>query len=234
MHTLLLALDGPLQSWGVSSRFTRRTTEDAPTKSGVVGLIAAALGRSREDPLDDLADLRFGVRTDQTGNRLRDFQTEIDWRTKAAEPLTYRFYLQDYKFIAALEGPEEVIVMLDDAVRRPAFPLYLGRRSCPPGRRLALGVVSVGLESALAEAPWLAAPWYRRKQEAQVHLPIARDVRPGEDADQLLRDAPVSFDPRHRQYNLRPVVHSWATVLNTSAALQEAQHDPFSLLERGQ
>ena len=41
MSVLLLRLSGPMQSWGVQSRFTVRDTGLEPSKSGVVGLIAA-------------------------------------------------------------------------------------------------------------------------------------------------------------------------------------------------
>ena len=117
MATLVMALDGPLQSWGVDARFVRRTTHNVPTKSGILGMLAAAQGRTREDPIVDLLDLRFGVRVDQVGSILRDFQTEIDWRKLSAKPLTHRYYLQDYKFLAVVEGPENVIEGLDEAFR---------------------------------------------------------------------------------------------------------------------
>ena len=76
MSVLLLKLAGPLQSWGADSRFTERKTRHEPTKSGVIGLLAAALGRRRTEPVDDLASLRFGVRIDQPGHYECDFQTE--------------------------------------------------------------------------------------------------------------------------------------------------------------
>lgn len=41
---LPLLLDAPLQSWGVASRFQRRTTGLHPTKSAVVGMLCAAMG----------------------------------------------------------------------------------------------------------------------------------------------------------------------------------------------
>ena len=44
---LALLLDGPLQSWGFSSRFQRRTTGLHPTKSGVIGMICAAMGLAK-------------------------------------------------------------------------------------------------------------------------------------------------------------------------------------------
>ena len=47
---LALLLDGPLQSWGSGSRFQRRTTGLHPTKSGVIGLICAALGLAKGSP----------------------------------------------------------------------------------------------------------------------------------------------------------------------------------------
>lgn len=67
MAVLLLRLAGPMQAWGVRSRFTVRSTELAPTKSGVIGMLAAAVGRRRTDPIEDLIKLRFGVRKDQPG-----------------------------------------------------------------------------------------------------------------------------------------------------------------------
>ena len=64
--TLACVIDAPLQSWGASSRFQRRETESLPTKSAMVGLLAAALGIDKSDPdeagqLAPLAALRFSV-----------------------------------------------------------------------------------------------------------------------------------------------------------------------------
>ena len=91
MSTLLLRLAGPLQSWGDSSRFTRRETRAEPTKSGVLGLLAAAQGRRRTDPILDLAALRFGVRIDQPGRLPAAFQPAIRWRDGQSLPLSYRY-----------------------------------------------------------------------------------------------------------------------------------------------
>ncbi|MEU8540485.1 type I-E CRISPR-associated protein Cas5/CasD [Streptomyces sp. NPDC048717] len=74
-HVLLVRLAGPLQSWGVAGRFARRDTHTRPTKSGVIGLCAAALGLDRDEPLGELADVRFGVRADRPGTPLRDYHT---------------------------------------------------------------------------------------------------------------------------------------------------------------
>ena len=45
-----ILLDGPMQSWGSSSRFTRRETEAFPTKSALIGLLAAAAGIDKHAP----------------------------------------------------------------------------------------------------------------------------------------------------------------------------------------
>ena len=135
---LVLRLAGPMQSWGSSSRFTRRSTEAFPTKSALVGLLAAAQGRRRSDPIEDLAELRFDVRVDQPGQLLRDFHTAH--RDDTPMPLSDRFYWADATFGAFIEGPEDMIDGLAEAIVRPVFPLYLGRRSCPPTLPLRLAV----------------------------------------------------------------------------------------------
>src|SRR5437016_606458 len=75
MATLLLRLAGPMQSWGTRSRFDDRDTERFPSKSGVIGLLCAALGRPRAASVDDLAALRMGVRADRPGVLSTDFHT---------------------------------------------------------------------------------------------------------------------------------------------------------------
>lgn len=229
MPTLVMRLSGPLQSWGLDSRFVNRSTASAPTKSGVIGLLAAAEGRPREESVADLVQLRFGVRTDQVGSVLRDFQTEIDWRTGKAKPLTNRYYLQDYRFIAGVEGELDMLEGLEQALRTPVFPLYLGRRSCPPGERVSLGLVDTDLETTLHSYEWTAAEWYRKRTSTRVRLPISRDVLKGESPDELLRDQPESFNPKERRYGLRPIKHDWITVEN-ALGRKPQEHDPFELL----
>src|SRR5882757_7550087 len=125
----MLRLAAPLQSWGTSSRFVRRNTDRAPSRSGIIGLLAAAEGRRRTDSIEDLLDLRVGVRVEQAGQLERDFHTAHTRDGAGSMPLSYRFYLADAAFVAAIEGPPSVLDGLREALRRPAFPLYLGRRS---------------------------------------------------------------------------------------------------------
>ncbi|MEU3601609.1 type I-E CRISPR-associated protein Cas5/CasD [Streptomyces sp. NPDC006798] len=209
MSTLLLRLAGPLQSWGSASRFTRRGTENAPTKSGVLGLLAAAQGRPRTADLSDLAALRFGVRIDQPGTRLRDFQTAHHADSGKAMPLSERFYLADAVFLAGVEGETAFLQELHAALLAPVFLPYLGRRSCPPSRPIPLEPpMDLPLEDALRTAPWQASGYYTRRNAGRTAAPrldVLVDSRPGQTPDVTIRDTPLSFDPRYRQYGLRGV-----------------------------
>lgn len=242
MSVLALRLAGPLQSWGASSRFTRRTTEDAPTKSGVIGLLAAAAGIERGDDtrLAPLAALRFGVRTDQPGTRIRDFHTAHHGVDGTSMPLSERFYLADAVFVAALEGDHTLLKGLHTALHSPVYPPFLGRRSCPPAGRLDLGLhEDTRLEDVLKALPWQASPWYRKHRGTPPprHLTVLRETAPGEPTGtaDTLRDQPVSFDAAHRRHALRTVVTTTVPTPGTVTAgggpHDTRTHDPFAALD---
>lgn len=232
MTVLLLRLAGPMQSWGSESRFSRRTTDLQPTKSGVLGLLAAARGSRRTDPLEDLLDLRFGVRVDQQGTLQRDFQTARSLDGRQSMPLTYRFYLADAAFVAAVEGDSALLEGLDAALRAPTFPLYLGRRSCPPAGPVSLGLREGDLEQVLRDEPWHASPTVRRRNPvAVVHLQLVLDSPSDAVPERMVRDVPLSFDPELRSYGLRGIVRTSVPVHNPDAAEEPADdHDPMSVL----
>lgn len=236
MSVVALRLAAPMQSWGSGSRFVRRGTEMEPTKSGLIGLVAAARGLRRTDPLEDLLGLRCGVRIDQPGKLMRDFHTaqrpkrqrngELTWQSL---PLSFRYYVADAVFLAVLEGDRKLVEGVDEAVRAPQFPLYLGRRSCPPAGPVALGVSDDGLEDALATWPWLAGVRAQRAhRQRSVSLATVRDARPGESGADLVRDMPVSFDPNRREYAWRPVVRDTVEVVNEHGMNEVSpEHDPM-------
>lgn len=239
MTVVALRLAGPLQSWGSGSKFVRRGTETAPTKSGVLGLVAAAKGIRRTEPIEELLPLRLGVRIDQPGQMVRDFQTaqrpqkaddgSITWKSL---PLSYRFYLADASFLVVLEGDQALVEGVDAALRSPIFPLYLGRRSCPPAGPVALGLIEGDLSHVLATVPWLASSHYQRqRREREVQLETLCDALPGEAGAETLRDIPVSFDPNRRQYAWRSMVRGSVRLPNPHGIEERpAEHDPMSLL----
>lgn len=239
MSTLVLRLAAPMQSWGATARFTRRTTQLYPTKSGVLGLLAAAEGRRRTDPIEDLVRLRFGVRIDQPGHLERDFQTAHTADGKPL-PLSERYYLADAVFLAAVEGDDTIVTALHDAVRRPVFPLYLGRRAFPPAGPLSVGVRKEDLDEVLRTHRWEAPAATRRRASDRVELDMILDgdlatLQAGEVGVDSCPDVPVSFDPARRQYAVRQVVHHRVSVPNPDSrdvAGRDALdgHDPMDPL----
>ena len=214
MSTLLLRFAGPMQAWGADSRFDIRKINREPTKSGVVGLLAAALGMRRDEPLDELAALRFGVRVDREGVLLRDFHMV---KGEKSSYVTTRYYLCDAAFLVGLYSRDEALMeRLEDAVRHPAYPLFLGRRSCPPEGRLCLGLRDMELEEALRAAPLLVE---RKESEPERMRFVLDDPTGGGRA----HDVPVSYSPFDRQYAYRAVRESWQ-------AAGGSEHDPMQEL----
>ncbi|TDP92578.1 CRISPR-associated Cas5e family protein [Leucobacter luti] len=240
MPTLLIRLTGPLQSWGSQSRFSTRSTENAPTKSGVFGLIAAAQGRRRSDSITDLLELSFGVRIDQPGRLVRDFQTAKSRDGSVSMPLSYRYYLCDATFLAGVYSEDaELLAGIQGALRAPGYPLYLGRRSCPPAGPLFTEIVDGTAREALARAPWQAAAHHQRANAAaHVSLRILSDSTDADadDAAERIHDEPVSFDSDRREYNWRRVVSTVVTVPNPQFVAKPGtpdDHDPMLVLTEG-
>ncbi|MEU6241782.1 type I-E CRISPR-associated protein Cas5/CasD [Streptomyces sp. NPDC047024] len=228
---LALRLAGPLQSWGASSRFTRRTTESAPTKSGVIGLLASAAGIGRDDDenLAPLAALRFGVRIDQPGTLTRDFHTAHHGVTGKSMPLSERYYLADAVFVAAVEGEHALLTALHAALRNPVYPPYLGRRSCPPSQPVDLDLRgNARVEEVLRDLPWQASKWYRKRRPSGLTVLRERAADEATPAD-TLRDQPLSFAAEHRRHALRTVITE--TVPLPGAPVRPTPwHDPFEAL----
>lgn len=246
MGTLLLELAGPLQSWGVNARFIWRTTRHEPTKSGLVGLLASALGRQREQSVDDLAALKMGVRIDQPGRFERDYQTMrlSEWDKKTQRwvqdtgKISYRYYLADAVFVAAIVADDQMLSTLEEALLHPAFPLFLGRRSCPPATRVLIGVrQDMDIREALAVEPWHASRSYRnalnrRGKQEFVTLDTLRDELPNDDPAlirETVRDVPLSFSQELRSYGWRTVVHDRVQVHVDDGRV----HDDGRLLDTG-
>lgn len=224
MATLLLRLAAPLQAWGADSKFETRKTAREPTKSGVIGLLAAALGLRRDEtePLTRLAQLRFGVRVEREGQLLVDYHTanrEEDRKKGKAPYVTYRHYLEDAVFLVGLESEDTALLQeLAEALTHPVFPLYLGRRACPPTLPLCLGLREQGLVEALQAEPALCPSGPKPTR-------IVADAAPLEPGAVPQRDVPLSYDPRHRQYGYRSARE--ISLRQPAGAPEPTAHDPF-------
>lgn len=232
--TLLLRLAGPMQAWGTRSRFAyEREAGREPSKSGVVGLLAAALGRPREAPVADLAALHMGVRIDAPGSVQVDYHTvgganrkgdnygtaTVGGGTRTA--ITHRYYLADARFLVGLESRDYSFLQeLNDALDAPHWPLSLGRRSFVPGEPIRLpddppwgpGLRPGSVEDVLREyiEPPDPARQNRRPLPEHVTLVIDDADDPGAVGDsnsprEMRRDVPISFDPDNRLYDVRYV-----------------------------
>lgn len=220
MPTLLLRLAGPMQSWGTTSRFDQRDTGKEPSKSGVIGLLAAALGIDREiwnDDMKSLAALTMGVRHDRPGVLKRDYQTagcaSTDKMMRADGSLSedgvtsQRHYLADAVFLVGLEGGDRALLeRAQAALQNPVWPLALGRKSYVPSESVWLegGIKDVPLLEALTVAPWVAT--LRRYESAPERLLVSMESQDGSGAlrmDQLLS----SF--AERRFGARYVRSDW-------------------------
>lgn len=163
-HFLVFQLYGFMASWGDVAVGEIRPSFDRPSKSAVLGLVAAALGISRDDASthDSLAnDYGFAVRIDKPGALLQDYHTvqmpsgkggrnlptrgdEIRY-SKLGTLLSTRAYLTDALATVSLwprtSSPCWSLHTIQEHLESPRFTLYLGRKACPPSWPLAPAVI---------------------------------------------------------------------------------------------
>ncbi|MBT2530136.1 type I-E CRISPR-associated protein Cas5/CasD [Streptomyces sp. ISL-99] len=236
MTGLVLRLAGLQQSWGERGVFHHRDTTAFPTRSALIGMFAAAQGRSREEALTPYQqlpgtpshkDLTFTIRIDTPGTLHRDFHTvggghppERRLRTGdggqrspvRSTLVSHRDYLTGAVFTLAVEGPDALIDHIASTLTRPRFAPYLGRRSCLPDEPLVVSAHSTDPVTELRERIplTLAAP----PRDSSTHLPV-RFVweRPpptaaNVDPDRESTSEPVDLTSAARRHLPRPL---WLT-----------------------
>ncbi|SRR5258708_3302377 len=214
MPTLLLRLAGPMQSWGTTSRFDQRDTGKEPSKSGVVGLLAAALGIDRENwaDLEPLTRLSMGVRHDRPGVPKRDYQTaqniiSADSSKMHETAVTTRDYLADAAFLVGLEGQDRSLIQrMHSALRDPVWPLALGRKSHVPSESIWIenGLQDAPLREVLARWPWIGSQ--RKWEELPEKLLVSFEAEVGSGV--LKMDQPLSSFAE-RRFGARFVRSEW-------------------------
>lgn len=196
LDILLLRFDAPLMSFGTTTVDNRGPTGQFPGRSLLTGLLGNALGYDHRDAVELAAlqvRLRHAIRRDCGGEVRVDYQTvdlgqpslldQVAWTTrgqlderggssdnKVGTHIRYREYIVDSVFTLALALVGTQTPSIDDlerALRRPARPLFLGRKSCLPAAPLLLGRVQAeSLRTAVVDAP---APTHR-PSDPQVRL----------------------------------------------------------------
>lgn len=157
METLIFQLQAPLSSWGEVAVGEYRPSAEYPSQSAIQGLLGAALGIARDDDESQTA-LRTGYRLAvgvlSQGRLLRDFHTaQVPSRTDLKKRphatrrdelslpksdlntiLSSRDYRQDTAALVAVQAVANApysLAQLAEALKKPKFVLYLGRKSCP-------------------------------------------------------------------------------------------------------
>jgi CRISPR system Cascade subunit CasD len=125
-----------MQSWGYRSRFDYRDTALEPTRSGVIGLICAAMGIARGEDISRFDAIRMGVRVDKDGQVERDYHTALKVikadGSGTETVVSYRDYLADASFTVGLESEnEDLLDEIAMALCNPTWTLFLGRKAFP-------------------------------------------------------------------------------------------------------
>jgi len=202
---LLFTIYAPLMSWGDIAVGELRGSWDRPSRSAILGLLAAGLGLDRSDQAGhDALEVGYGlaVRVDCPGTAMTDYHTTQTMRQSvikkdklegkprmallaAGDPetiLSRRTYRQDALASIALwvraEAPLYTLERLADALRRPVFVLYAGRKANPLGLPLAPRIVAAAtLAGAFAELSTFPSilEWPRGAPQPTASAEIAYD-----------------------------------------------------------
>ncbi|MDQ0455721.1 type I-E CRISPR-associated protein Cas5/CasD [Rhizobium paknamense] len=161
---VVFRMEAALAAFGDLQVGERRGSWRRPSHSGIAGLLAAALGLTRDDPAVPVLAQGFlmAVRSDRIGPPLADFHTaqtppqsrkrsfatrrqELADKDLLGTIVSRRDYWMDVAF-TVLIWPKPALTVrpqaLAEALNRPAFPLFAGRRSCPFSAPLAARAVS--------------------------------------------------------------------------------------------
>lgn len=220
MKLLLMRLEGPLQSYGIRSRWMYRDTYTLPTKSAIIGILGCCMGYSKNDIRLEVLDknLIVGVRCENRGDAEIDFQTikgkmhKADRTCDEKTIVSYRTYLHDAAFLAVIGSRQESYScknLLDkciEAVKHPVWPVYLGRKCCIPVRPLfeAVSEEYDSIETALKSIP----PWERAAEfsndgfyDAECQMDVQDNMSPN-----FYQRDEIKANVTH-EYGLRPVIH---------------------------
>lgn len=198
---LAMLLDAPLQSWGFASRFQRRTTALHPTRSGISGMICAALGVEKgsgeeAEWLERLQAVAMTILTIGRQNeirRLEDFHTVLKTRRASGSisndaVITHRQYLLDAKFGVILCGEPETLEAIHQALVNPRWGVWFGRKNCIP----AAPVCPKGVQESWEDAMVVLGLTDRKETE----FSRVSEVASFDEGTDTLMDVPVNFKTR--------------------------------------
>lgn len=228
MKTILLKFGGPMQSWGTSSHFETRNTDYYPSKSAVIGVIAASFGYSRDEDekIRKLNELDFAVRVDQVGLLKKDYHIASKYKNDGSFERNYvtnRYYLEDAVFVVAISNYDDKwIEEIYAALKNPYFQQFMGRRSCPVQPDFVIDMVETGAIEALQNLEWQASDWYKKRNQNYVaDIYADKDLLP-ESGYTMRNDRVISFSQKERKFGPR----FEARTAKTMRAENENQSEP--------
>jgi CRISPR system Cascade subunit CasD len=210
-----------MQSWGIQSRFYERDTCKEPTKSGIIGMICAALGRKRENDISDLTKMKIGIRVEREGVLSRDFHAvgcgkfndkdygivkssgKSDSKNKGTI-VSNRYYLSDAEFYVAISLEEDLLNEIHEAIHDPFYQIFLGKKSFVPEMPMCYGIKEGKIEDVLRNIK------FRQRKDEDVPESIRYVFECGIDEGMKRLDDPISFStrkylPRYIKYEYFPI-----------------------------
>lgn len=213
-----------MQSWGASSKFYRKTSLNFPSKSAIIGMLLSAAGRKGEQvellaQLDglDMKVVAYSRNKEAVSQVLEDFQIigggydgKDPWQKNmipkkgdggnpvgAGTKLAYKYYLQDVSFGVLIEIPNAFVDEFSQALIKPVYDVFLGRKGCIPTDFVFRSVVDT------ADEGLVLLEQLSQEKKLEIILNVAQGAV--ENAEVLsLNDQPVKFG-LFKEYKLRTV-----------------------------
>lgn len=172
---LVFTLASTLASMGDVAGHERRGSWTWPGRSAILGLLAAARGMRRDGDFTEFNGLKVSVAVFDSGTPLRDYHTVQTVPSAAVRHPQSRpealgrvgarvntmISLRDYRSncLYGVAAAGEGLPALAEALGRPCFHLYLGRKACPLSAPLAPKLVAAETpEAALVHI--MLPPWH--------------------------------------------------------------------------
>lgn len=211
---LLLQMYGPLQSYGTSSKNLLRRTDRSPSKSAIVGMFCAGLGINAKNlsgfpiQLRDLNNLLMAVRIEHPDASMDiDYQITRDTlRVKEGinkDPVvTKRQYIVDGRFLVAMDGPLELLKIIEHALKNPRWQLSMGRKCCPTPFDMVVGIFDEpDVLKFISTVPW-------RKMCNGIEAPNKLEVLIDSKMGEIKQDVMLTLN-EPKKYAVRKVEHHW-------------------------
>lgn len=201
---LVLQLRGVMQAWGTHTYEDFRPSSIFPTKSAIIGLVGACMGIERDDIekrelLNKSISIDIASINPHNVRKIEDFHTILDARKVDGKPrndaiISKREYLCDAHFllfISVQDGSYFSLVEIENAVKKPVFTPFLGRKSCP---------ISEPLFKEYVEAASITSAVEQVTQEAYT---LYTEDKLTDSTEYHIRDIPVK--DKVRQFEKRSV-----------------------------